>query len=213
MNDLIKYSKERNLMSNRREEILDAFIRLIGRYGIDKTTMQELAKEAGISVGTIYNDFTSKEELIDAFCQRIEAQATQGYDYLLAQDESSEIILYSIITKHIEAANHMFRNNRGFIEITKSVHNFKHIGRKVLGVRSKIKEAVLRSVISIMERGVRAGQFEITDIPHTAALFLDAVSEYWSPPFVEERDQEEIMRDTKAMVSLLLRAIKKPSNT
>jgi AcrR family transcriptional regulator len=46
-----------------REVILDAMERLLARYGYKKTTVDDLAREAGIGKGTVYLYFPSKEEV------------------------------------------------------------------------------------------------------------------------------------------------------
>lgn len=51
---------------NREQRILEAAGRLIAHYGYDKTTVAEIAQEAGISKGAIYLHFESKEKLIEA---------------------------------------------------------------------------------------------------------------------------------------------------
>ena len=58
-------------MNVRQQEILKAFIDLIDRNGINRTTMQDIAREMGCSVGTIYNEFANKEALIDAYASYI----------------------------------------------------------------------------------------------------------------------------------------------
>ena len=55
----------------RPNEILDAALRIFARRGLHKTTLEEVAKEAGISKGTIYLYFKNKEELFVAAAQRI----------------------------------------------------------------------------------------------------------------------------------------------
>jgi AcrR family transcriptional regulator len=54
-----------------RDRILDATERLLGRYGYRKTTMDDLAREAGIGRRTIYLHFPSKEEVALASIDRI----------------------------------------------------------------------------------------------------------------------------------------------
>ncbi len=49
--------------------ILDAAGRLTIRFGFDKTTMDDVAKEAGVSKGAIYLVWQGKEELIDALIE------------------------------------------------------------------------------------------------------------------------------------------------
>jgi TetR/AcrR family acrAB operon transcriptional repressor len=46
--------------------ILEAAAKLMARYGYDKTTMDDIAREAGVSKGALYLVWSSKEELFDA---------------------------------------------------------------------------------------------------------------------------------------------------
>jgi AcrR family transcriptional regulator len=55
----------------RPEEILDAALRVFARRGLHKTNLEEVAKEAGISKGTIYLYFKNKEELFVAAAHRV----------------------------------------------------------------------------------------------------------------------------------------------
>jgi AcrR family transcriptional regulator len=60
------------------ETILDAVDRLLARYGYQKMTMDDIAREAGISKRTIYLHFTGKEEValssIDRVVERLLVQ-------------------------------------------------------------------------------------------------------------------------------------------
>jgi AcrR family transcriptional regulator len=46
--------------------ILDAAARLVIHYGFDKTTMDDIAREAGVSKGALYLEWSSREALFDA---------------------------------------------------------------------------------------------------------------------------------------------------
>jgi AcrR family transcriptional regulator len=61
---------------DRRDRILDACSRLLLRYGYAKTTVSEIAAEAGISKGAIYLHFPSKEAMAEALIWR-EAELAQ----------------------------------------------------------------------------------------------------------------------------------------
>ena len=50
----------------RRQRVLEAAARLIERYGFDKTSMAEIAQEAGVSKGALYLEWASKDDLFDA---------------------------------------------------------------------------------------------------------------------------------------------------
>lgn len=50
----------------RRQQILDAAFTCFARLGFHKTTMVDIAREAGVSTGLAYRYFNSKEEIIEA---------------------------------------------------------------------------------------------------------------------------------------------------
>jgi AcrR family transcriptional regulator len=62
----------------RRTAILDASLRVFGQYGYRRTSMDDIAREAGIAKGTIYLSFTSKEEVFRALAQRLSRQMLAG---------------------------------------------------------------------------------------------------------------------------------------
>jgi AcrR family transcriptional regulator len=57
--------------ATRRAEILDAALTVFGQYGYRRTSMDDIAREAGIAKGTIYLSFTSKEEVFRALSRRL----------------------------------------------------------------------------------------------------------------------------------------------
>ncbi|MBO8126453.1 MAG: TetR/AcrR family transcriptional regulator [Firmicutes bacterium] len=58
------------MSEDKRDRILDAALCLINRYGFDKTTVSEIAREAGIAKGTVYLYFQSKDEIYYALLAR-----------------------------------------------------------------------------------------------------------------------------------------------
>jgi AcrR family transcriptional regulator len=54
-----------------RAAILDAVDRLLARYGYQKMTMDDIAREAGLARGTLYAHFKSKEEMALATIDRM----------------------------------------------------------------------------------------------------------------------------------------------
>jgi TetR/AcrR family transcriptional repressor of uid operon len=56
--------------SERRTQILDAAERRFSRAGFHRTTMQDVAAEAGMSPGNLYRYFPSKDALVAGLCER-----------------------------------------------------------------------------------------------------------------------------------------------
>jgi AcrR family transcriptional regulator len=63
---------------SRRAVILDAALRVFGQYGYRRTSMDDIAGEAGIAKGTIYLSFASKEEAFQALSQRLAQRMLAG---------------------------------------------------------------------------------------------------------------------------------------
>ena len=63
-------SNKKSVNEEREQRILDSASDLIVHYGFDKTTVSDIATEAGISKGAIYLHFKSKDELFEALLIR-----------------------------------------------------------------------------------------------------------------------------------------------
>ena len=64
-------SDDERLTKERRNQILDAAARLFARKGYKGATIREIAHEAGVAEGTIYNYFANKHDLLISLPQRI----------------------------------------------------------------------------------------------------------------------------------------------
>ena len=62
----------------RRAVILDAALRVFGQYGFRRTSMDDIAREAGIGKGTVYLSFASKEEVFQALAQYLAQRMLAG---------------------------------------------------------------------------------------------------------------------------------------
>ncbi len=57
------------VVEDRREQIMDAALRVFAQKGFDKATNKDIADEAGITPGLIYHYFESKEKLLKAILE------------------------------------------------------------------------------------------------------------------------------------------------
>lgn len=73
-------------LAARRQQILDAAARCFVRNGFHQTSMQDVIKEAGLSVGAFYRYFKSKNDLIRAIAGEKISAVTGVLDGLLALD-------------------------------------------------------------------------------------------------------------------------------
>src|ERR1035438_7521732 len=91
--------------------ILDAALDLFRRQGFEQTTMRGIAAEAGVSLGSAYYYFESKEDLVMAFYERAIEAMTPRMEAALAGADSFERRIAAIMNVKFE----YFKPNRSFL--------------------------------------------------------------------------------------------------
>src|SRR5215468_8757844 len=76
----------------REERILDAAAALLVRWGYRKTTIDDVAREAGVGKGTIYLHWKDKNELFRAALWRASQQVTEDTMQRLTADPEGGLL-------------------------------------------------------------------------------------------------------------------------
>jgi TetR/AcrR family transcriptional repressor of uid operon len=133
-----------------REKIIKAAIDAFSKYGFDRTRMDDVAKTADLSKGTIYLHFKSKEDLFYAICENNLAEAKQQISIMFAKNED--------LVSQIERFYEVFRkkktaNERVFFEtIAESARNAE-LRKALYKQRMNIFETAVGWVNLQIERG------------------------------------------------------------
>ncbi|GAA1595341.1 TetR/AcrR family transcriptional regulator [Actinoplanes couchii] len=92
-------------LAARRQQILDAAARCFARNGFHQTSMQDVIKEAGLSVGAFYRYFKSKNELITAIAGEKISAVTDVLDQLLETEPMPPIpVMLEQVLEVVDAA-------------------------------------------------------------------------------------------------------------
>ena len=73
-------------LAARREQILEAARRCFLRNGFHQTSMQDVIREAGLSVGAVYRYFPSKTDLITEIAERVIDQIEAVFATVVAEE-------------------------------------------------------------------------------------------------------------------------------
>lgn len=84
--------------------IVETALRLFQENGYDKTTMRAIAKEAGVSVGNAYYYFSSKEQLVQGFYDRIAELHEQSCVEVLTTERDFATRLRTVMLNWLEVA-------------------------------------------------------------------------------------------------------------
>lgn len=109
---------ERNqaLREESRAKIIAAALRLFGANGYERTTVRQIAREAGVAQGLLYSHFASKEELLLAIFQQSVQDVYASFALAEAGDPGR-----SPVARIIEAAFAVLRNNQEFWRLSYGV--------------------------------------------------------------------------------------------
>lgn len=88
----------KSLAKQRREELLDAFERCIVQYGLEGTSLEQVAAEAGMTRSIIRHYIGNRDDLVDALIQRIITQYIARLEAEYADLSSEQIIPYTLKT-------------------------------------------------------------------------------------------------------------------
>jgi AcrR family transcriptional regulator len=187
-------------MAERRSAILEAAARLFEHYGYPKTTMADVAREAGIGVGTVYLEFDSKEAIVQELSRSTHAGVLEA---MRAADRGSDD------AKRLTAV--LVARTRAFLELqNKGQHACDlvlcDVKAKTEGIRTahrSFHEAELALLEEIVRRGQRAGRFAATDATRTAALIKRAFASL-SPPWIFASDEDDKLGLTQQLCALIL---------
>jgi AcrR family transcriptional regulator len=75
--------------ANRRKRLLQSAAALFSRWGFDKTSMDDIAREAGISKGAVYLEFPNKDALFKAVLHQELAHYAEDCLCRFEQDDAS----------------------------------------------------------------------------------------------------------------------------
>lgn len=82
----------KNLTEQRHEDILEAFERCLIKYGLDESTLERVAQEAGKSRNIIRHYIGNREDLVAAFVERVLSRIKQVSEEILANTPKQKLI-------------------------------------------------------------------------------------------------------------------------
>lgn len=144
--------------------ILETFEELVNRDGYDKLSTRHIAKEAGISVGTIYHYFPGgKHSIAMGILERLTQDIFDPSLFMAARDEAGLKALYADFTRR-HLASH-----RDKLEIHRA------LDQAILAdeaVRAHNSEVITMNLRSAAEELMRRGLYREEPAPDVAGKFL-----------------------------------------
>ena len=192
--------KTRWLRDERHAAILRAAWKMMCRYGFAKTTVNEIASEAGIGKGTVYLYFDSKEDILIALVSETNSRILDNMERIASSGlPAGEKLQKMLLSRALEIYDVVHANQHG----EEIIASHKPAIVKSLGwffrKQKKLYEQVIRE-------GVKAGVFNEKS-PSQAANVLGSLSELLTPPYYRFRKRSEIRNFAQQLLERFIRGI------
>jgi AcrR family transcriptional regulator len=141
-----------------KEKIIQAAIESFSQSGYDRTKMEDIAKRLGLSKGTIYLYFRSKEDLFIAICERniqksdkedagffvnkenVASDAEQIYDNIRRREQGNDRVMLEMVAE--SARNQKLK--KSMYELHLKVHD--HV---MQSIKAKIDAGFIREDVDV----------------------------------------------------------------
>ncbi len=105
--EVVTHIKNQELVKERRRQIVDAAVKLFIKYGYHKTTTRALAKETGLSIGSLYEYVSTKDDVLYLVCIAIHTEVEHGVKEALARPTVGKAALAEVIREFFLVCNRM----------------------------------------------------------------------------------------------------------
>jgi AcrR family transcriptional regulator len=185
------------------DTIVSATEEILRRHGPDKTTVLDVARQLGVSHGSVYRHFASKAALREAVIRR---WLDQARDELTAAAHNTELPpperLRALLTTMFATKWTKAREDPELFA------TFRVLATEHSTVSSGHVGFLVAQVQAIIADGVTSGDFTACQPEATARAVLNATSRFHDPTHATEWQNPETEEDAAAVVSLILNGLR-----
>lgn len=125
----------------KKQLIMEKALDLFAKQGFEATSVQQITEHCGISKGSFYLSFKSKDELILALIDHFMMQITSDIDYTVRNTNDDKKLLYEFyytmfhtFHKHSDFANILIKEQiQSFNEVLiERMHNYNQLNEKII---------------------------------------------------------------------------------
>lgn len=153
----------------RPKELLASAIELFVERGFASTRLEDVARRAGVSKGTLYLYYANKEDLFKAVVRQTILPMIDDAETSVAEFDghSAELLRHVILSWWVRIGS---TKASGISKlILAEADNFPELARFY---QEEVMTRRMRMISNMLERGIRRGEFRAIDVPQTAQVLI-----------------------------------------
>jgi AcrR family transcriptional regulator len=185
-----------------RDQILDVAVEVLRRHGPEKTGVVDVARALGMSHGSIYRHFKSKEALIDAVAERWLEAVSVPLATIAESRRAPEARLRLWFETLVRFKRKKVLEDPELFAVYHAVAEAAH------GVVSRHVAELRRQVAAIVADGAAKGEFRVSQVEVAAVAIFDATLRFHHPRFVADSTGAEADRQLTLSLDLMIAGLK-----
>ena len=189
--------------------IIEASQRRFGLYGIEKTSMREIADDLKLSKASLYYYFPDKESLYKAVVEKEQAEFIAKISERMVSIRKPEQLL-------LEYANARLSYFRSLLNLSRlRLEAYSGLNPGFLAAIRIFKEKEKEIIKKIFEKGITSGIFNIKDTDQLATMYLDLLRglritliNEKETLFIEQAEYDLLLEKTIAFTNFFIKGLK-----
>jgi AcrR family transcriptional regulator len=195
--------------ANKVELIIEASQKRFGLFGIEKTSMREIANDLKLSKASLYYYFPDKESLYKAVVEKEQIEFISKISERIFSIQEPEQLL-------LEYANARLSYFRTLLNLSRlRLEDYSELKPGFRETIQDFKEKEKEILKRIFEKGISSGIFFINDTDQTASLFLDLLKGLRTTLvnekktlFIEQEEYDLLLQKTIAFTNIFIKSLK-----
>ncbi len=159
--------------SNKKKEFLMTSLELFARKGYEKTTIQDIIDQMGVSKGAFYHYFSSKEDIIITIAREYVDGAISLIKGIAEREDLNAVEKINTLIESVNEYKAQQEQQRLKIKGVFSKEENIKLERKI---ESAFKGDAVKYFKDIIEQGIQEGSFDITNSLEMAEFMLFAIN-------------------------------------
>jgi AcrR family transcriptional regulator len=195
--------------SDKVQMIIDASQRRFGLYGIEKTSMREIASDLKLSKASLYYYFPDKESLYKAVVEKEQIEFIAKISERIFNFHEPEQLLLEYANARLSYFRTLLNLSRLRLE---SYSDLKPGFRETIQLFKEKEKEIIKK---IFEKGISSGIFFISDTDQTATLYLDLLKGLRTTLinekktlFIEQEEYDLLLEKTIIFTNVFIKSLK-----
>jgi AcrR family transcriptional regulator len=196
-------SPKPDVSEERRNQILDAAMDTFSEMGFHKARMSDIAETSGLSKGSLYWYFDSKDSIILSLLDRVFVPEIKEFNVLLKDPRSAESRLANYIERVSDDMVKMLKWMPLFYDFLALAFRQELVKKAI----SRYYKKQMEILVDLIQQGIDSGEFLVED-PVEAAIALGSIIEGTVVLWLYDPEQIDIKRNLRTSANLLIQGLK-----